>query len=84
MFLLKVLLYLDGKAVKLHHSLNGEVSNLFRNLGGDRKHITHLKGHQDPQPLKCRHWDQEMWENSEHDLTVFIGVLSLWNEVFGI
>lgn len=53
MFLLKGLLCLDGKAVKLYNSLNGEVSNLFRNLRRDRKHITRLKGHQDPQPLNA-------------------------------
>lgn len=54
MFLLKSLLHLDGKAVKLRHSLNVEVSDLFRKLRRDGKHITHLKGYQDPQSLKMQ------------------------------
>lgn len=42
------------RQVKLHHSLNGEVSDLFRKLRRGGKHITHLKGYQDPQSLKMQ------------------------------
>lgn len=54
MFLLKSLLYLDGKAVKLHHSLNGEDSDLFRKLRRDGEHITYLKDYQGSQSLKMQ------------------------------
>jgi len=53
-FLLRSLLHLDGKAVKLHHSLNGEVSDLFRKLRRGGKHFMHLEGYQDPQSIKIQ------------------------------
>lgn len=81
MFLLKSSLHLDGKAVNLHHSLNGEDSDLFRKLRRDGEHITYLKGYQGSQSLKMQTL-MVMWECSEHDLAVSVCELSLQSKDF--